>query len=166
MRAVAELLIQADINAVAARNPPMIWRGLVPMNPIIKRAIRTWTFHFSIAIAMKKPPIKRKTIGLPYSWVTAKVSMVPKSGKRTMGRREVIAIGTDSDTHQTMIQAVVPATTRASHARVPDSQNRRRRKRSGPLTSPAARQNFSDNSICSGTISVLGSRVIVFLYRR
>ncbi len=54
----------ADRNAVAIIRPRMIWRGWVPTRRRVSSAMRRCRFHFCMAIAMRKPPRNRKTIGL------------------------------------------------------------------------------------------------------
>ena len=58
--AVAEFDIHMERNAVAIMNPRISLEGLVPVIEIIFSAIRLCRFHLCIAIAIIKPPIKRK----------------------------------------------------------------------------------------------------------
>ena len=55
--AVAVFDIHIDINAVAIIKPRIIFTMLVPIRLIIFNAIRLCKFHFSMAIAIIKPPM-------------------------------------------------------------------------------------------------------------
>ncbi len=58
----AVLDIHIERNAVATMNPKMSLFELVPVRHMIWRAIRLCRFHRCIAAAMRKPPMKRKTV--------------------------------------------------------------------------------------------------------
>ena len=63
IRVVAVLETHIDRNAVEIIIPRMIRRGEVPTRRSVSSAIRRCRFHFCIAMAMRKPPRKRKTMG-------------------------------------------------------------------------------------------------------
>jgi hypothetical protein len=64
MRVVAVLDTHIDRNAVEIIMPRMIWRGWVPTALRVLRAMRRCRLTFCIAMAMRKPPRNRNTIGL------------------------------------------------------------------------------------------------------
>ena len=64
IRVVAVLETHIDRNAVEIIIPRMICRGWVPTRRRVSSAIRRCRFHFCIAMAMRKPPRKRKTMEL------------------------------------------------------------------------------------------------------
>ena len=59
--AAAVFDIHMDKNAVANINPRITFRALTPIKDIILIAIRLCKFHYSIPIAIKKPPKYRNT---------------------------------------------------------------------------------------------------------
>ena len=58
--AVAVLEIHIERKAVANIKPSKMRAGLVPVIMRIRKAIRLCKFHFCMASATRKPPIKRK----------------------------------------------------------------------------------------------------------
>jgi hypothetical protein len=58
--AVAVLVIQSEMKAVAARTPASSRRGSVPIPCMMPSARRRWRFHCCIAAAIAMPPAKRK----------------------------------------------------------------------------------------------------------
>ena len=60
--AVAVFEIHMDKKADAVMKPSIIVDGLPPIRRIIQSAILLCNRHFSMAIAIIKPPIKRKIV--------------------------------------------------------------------------------------------------------
>ncbi len=63
MSVVAVFDTHIDRNAVAIIIPRMIWCGCVPTAASVRSAIRRCSSHFCIAIAIRKPPMNRNTMG-------------------------------------------------------------------------------------------------------
>ena len=63
--AVAVLLIHMLNKAVASIKPNIIPRASVPVSLIMFKAMRLCRFHFSMAMAMIKPPINKNMGELP-----------------------------------------------------------------------------------------------------
>ena len=57
--AAAVLLIQHDRKAVASMKPSTIRLGDTPTSRTVCRAMRRCSCHFSMAAAMRNPPMKR-----------------------------------------------------------------------------------------------------------
>ena len=53
-----------DRKPVASIMPSTIRRGATPTRRSVSRAMRLCSCHFSIAMAMRKPPRNRNTMGL------------------------------------------------------------------------------------------------------
>jgi len=137
MTVVAVLEIHMDINAVANMNPRMIVATFVPINRMILRAILLWSPHFSIAMAIIKPPRYKKTYLCPKAAVVAFKSSPPASGNNIMGKSAVALIGMASVIHQTTIHSVVASTAIPAGERPSGRKKRRQRKKSiGPKTKP------------------------------
>jgi hypothetical protein len=128
--------IQADKKAVATMKPAMIRLGPMPMVCTTNRAMRLCRSHFSMAMAMKKPPYMRNTIWCPYCAVTSPTFIAPNAGKTTMGSSAVAEMGITSLIHHTAIQMVTPATTVATGDRVSGPVNRIKINKNGPRTRP------------------------------
>ena len=62
--AVAVLDTHIDRKAVASIRPSTIRRGCSPTRLSVRRAIRRCRFHFSMAMAIRKPPRNRKIVEL------------------------------------------------------------------------------------------------------
>src|SRR4029078_110928 len=107
MMAVAVFEIHIDRNAVEIINPRMIMLSRVPMLRMIFTAIRRWSPVFSIAIAIRNPPIYKKTIGCPYDAVVSPSFNTPVRGNKIIGKRDVAANGIGSVIHHMAIQAVM-----------------------------------------------------------
>jgi hypothetical protein len=107
--AVAVFDTHIDKNHVVIMNPKRIFRGLVPNNIRVIKAIRRCKFHFSIARATIKPPIKRKITWLKYSAETSIPLIIPKRGNMATGKSAVIARGIASVIHQIAIRSATAA---------------------------------------------------------
>ena len=92
---------------------------------------------FSIAIASRKPPMYRKTIGSPYEAVVVPISKTPRSGNKITGSNEVTGSGIASVIHHTAIHAVTAATIVACGL-IPDGWRKKEnvKKSSGPNQNP------------------------------
>jgi hypothetical protein len=64
IKVVAVFEIHMDKKAVATIKPKIIEGIFVPINKIMFKAILLCKFHFSMAIAIKNPPMYNNTIGL------------------------------------------------------------------------------------------------------
>lgn len=73
----------------------------VPIALIMDKAMRLCKFHFSIAMAIMKPPKYKKTNLCPYEAVVSLKDKPPEMGKSTIGKRAAVAIGTASVIHHT-----------------------------------------------------------------
>ncbi len=104
---VAVLEIHIERKNEDAIKPRRIRAGLTPVKARMLRAMRLCKFHLSIARATRNPPINRKMTSLKYVADTAFPSIIPNSGKRATGNREVIARGTISVIHQTAISSAM-----------------------------------------------------------
>lgn len=61
--AVAVFDTHIEMNPVAIMTPSTIRLGVVPTTRRVSSAIRRCRCHFCIAIAIRNPPMNRKTIG-------------------------------------------------------------------------------------------------------
>lgn len=104
---VAVFEIHIERNAVATINPRRTLETLLPIIEIMVKAILLCKFHFSTANAKIKPPMNRNIILFPYDSAVFERSIIPNSGKRTIGSNEVTAIGIASVIHQMAIQITV-----------------------------------------------------------
>ncbi len=107
---VAVLLTHIEMNAVTAMKPRISSAGRVPTIARVARASRLWRPVCSSARAIRKPPRKRKITGLAYGAAVASSLATPRTGKSTIGRRAVTAIGSGSVTHQVPIRIPTAAT--------------------------------------------------------
>ena len=107
---VAVFEIHIDKKAVATIKPKITYRTSEPMKEMILMAMRLCKFHFSIPIAIRNPPKYKKTNRCPKAAVVVESSIPPESGKSTMGKSAVAAMGTASVIHQIATQKVVAKT--------------------------------------------------------
>src|SRR5699024_9291791 len=84
------------------------------MSAIICKAILRCRSHFSIAKAIIKPPINKKTVLSPYEEVVAPISSPPVNGNNIIGNNDVAGIGIASVIHQIAIQIVLAKMARLS----------------------------------------------------
>lgn len=103
---VAVFEIHIDKKAVAIMNPKIMLLTLVPISLMVFSAIRRCKFHFSIAIAIIKPPMYRNTYLCPKEAVVDARSSPPVSGNRIIGSKAVTAMGKASVIHQIAIHKV------------------------------------------------------------
>ncbi len=148
MTQVAVLLIHMDSNAVASMKPSTRRFGLLPTRMMTLSAIRRCRFHFCIATAIRKPPIKRNRISLPYDSVVSPVGRISNRGNRKIGSMAVAGIGTVSAIQKQAIKSATAATRDASTL-MPSgngisntSANSR-----GPMTSPTFCRMENENNM-------------------
>jgi hypothetical protein len=103
-----------DRKPVATIKPITIWDGDAPTKLMVNRATRRCRFHFSIVLARKKPPMKRKTTSSAYVAVTFLAVIMCSSGYRAIGSREVAGIGIASVIHQIAMSTVTAASLHAA----------------------------------------------------
>ena len=103
---LAVLEIHIERNAVATIKPNMTFLTLVPISCTIFKAILLCRIQRSIAMANIKPPIYKKIYLWPNEAVVSANSIPPVKGNKTIGNKDVIAIGTASVIHQMAIQIV------------------------------------------------------------
>ena len=65
-------------------------------------------FHFSIAIAIIKPPKYKKIYLCPYDSVASEISKIFVIGNKIIGNNDVAAIGTASVAHHKAIHKTMP----------------------------------------------------------
>ena len=83
--------------------------GFFPVIERIFKATRLCNPHFSIANEIINPPINKNRMGSMYCAAVSLISMIPREGKKTKGRREVIAICTTSVNHHNATQQTSPS---------------------------------------------------------
>ena len=115
--AVAVFETHIDRNPVASIIPSTIRRGDSPTRRSVSSAMRRCRFHFSIAMAIRKPPRNRNTTELAKGCVVCATVRSVSTGIRTTGNSEVTDSGIASVIHQTAISAMTLATFRASGGR-------------------------------------------------
>jgi len=97
------LLNQRLKKQVAKIKPNIILSPLVPVILMIPSAMRLCRFHFSIANAIKKPPMNKNIVESEYALVTSLMDAIPNNGKTTIGTSATTANGAASNTHQVII---------------------------------------------------------------
>ena len=80
MMAVAVFDIHIERNAAEIINPRIMVEGLPPIIPIIRNVILLWSLHFSMAIAIIKPPINKKIVLLIYMGAVLLPFIMPSNG--------------------------------------------------------------------------------------
>ena len=109
------MLLTHILNTAAAiKKPPTIPLGFKPRIPINPNAIRRCNSQRSMAMAIRNPPRKRKTIGLAYGAATDLISPNPSRGINTSGNSAVAGIGIVSAIHHVAISAATPAVIQAA----------------------------------------------------
>jgi hypothetical protein len=131
--AVAVLLTHMLRKADAIMNPIIIDNGLTPTKEIMRKAILLCKLDFCIAMAIMKPPIKRKIIEFAYGAVATPTGAIPSTGNSIIGSREVAGMGMASLIHQKAIRTATAVVFHASGS-IPagTGNNKIRQKSTGP----------------------------------
>ncbi len=109
MRVVAVFEIHIDKPLVATIKPAMSLVGWFPNTASTFNAILLCKPQRSMAKAIMKPPIRRKTTEFMYWLATDFVEEIPSSGNNARGKRAVAARGTASVIHRTAIKTATAA---------------------------------------------------------
>ena len=148
---VAVLLTHMLTSAEASRNPAMIDAGRVPSIPMRPIATRRCRCQRCIPSAMTNPPRNRKMIGLANGAALSRMSLRPRAGKSTSGRRAVAKMGIGSAIQNAAMKSPTPAVCQPLTLR-PSGGDRSSVSRSavGPTTHPIrCRRPYPGGMSCS-----------------